>query len=485
MRYEIKTCLTPFDSLPGGHLMKWLATSAVCLLSAVVLCIPHASALEPTLTQRTPIQWVSAQGPGEGNPVVARPVDLSGGKSQREKFPDPPAWIVSSDFDGDGKSESGVLFNDGTFRILSLRNGRLRTISTVRKLSPASPPVVLPNLGGDSTGGFVGIDDRGDLITIDHSTGRTRRVAGGFSPLTYPVGADLDADGIAELAAVSDEGHLTVVRQRTRTRSESSVELLPDTRIIALDMDGKPGLEMVAFTGPTDEKAPGLLGDDLDAKGVAVFSWDGRSVSLEDEYLLPEGEVFKMILPVAVRDSDGKPPLLMLTVTDEDENTGIRSYVFENGRIRHRRKGPVLGEGKWIHPLGGAAFGDGDRVYLAAAVLAEGDEGDLEFYRLDLAQTRVTLKAALRTHQDGSRLMETSLVGDFDGDGRIDLIVPGPEMESVEIITLERNRLKAREIFTASAPISTNFCPGDYDGDGNTDIMFGLEDGSVIILFGE
>ncbi len=451
----------------------------------LLIGITRAAALEPTLEKGAAVSWPSVQGNAEGTPSVTGATDLSSGKSRREKFPDTPAWIVSDDFDGDGKSESGVLFNDGTFRILSLRNDRLRTISTVRKLAPASPPIVLPDLGGDSTGGFVGIDDRGDLVTIDHASGRTRRVAGGFSPLTYPVGADLDGDGSVELAAVNDEGHLTVVRQRTRTRSESSVELLPDTRIIALDLDGKPGLEMVAFTGPTDEKAPGLLGDDLDAKGFAVFSWDGRSVRLEDEYLLPEGEVFEMILPVAVSDSDGKNPLLMLTVTDENEKTGIRSYVFEAGRIRHRRKGPVLGEGKWIHPLGGAPFGDSDRVYLAAAVLAEGDEGDLELYRLDLAQTRVTLRGALRTHQDGSRLMETSLVGDFNGDGRIDLIVPGPEMESVEIITIERNRLKAREIFTASAPISTNFCPGDYDGDDNTDIMFGLEDGTLVILFGE
>ncbi|MDT8396420.1 MAG: hypothetical protein RRA32_08265 [bacterium] len=465
--------------------MKWFATIAVCFLSAVVLCNTDASALKPTMEGEGTISWPSVQGNSTGTLTVSGTVDLSGGKARREKFPDIPAWIVSKDFDGNGKSEPGILFNDGTLRILSLENDRLRTISSVRKLAPASPPIVLPDLGSDSNGGLAGVDDRGDLVTIDYQTGRTRRLAGGFSPLTYPTGADLDGDGSYDIAAVNDKGKLTVVRGPTLTRSESSTELLPDTRIIALDLDGKPGLEMAAFTSPTDEKAPGRLGDDLEAKGFAVFSWDGRSVKLEDQYLLDEGELFEMILPVAVTDPEDERPQLMFTVSGKDGRTGVRSYTFDTGRLRQRRKGPVIGDGMWIHPLGGAIFGDSDRVSLAAAVLPEEGDGDLELYRVDLAQTRLTLRGAVRSQQTGSRLMETSLVGDFNRDGRIDLLVPGPGMKSVRIITLEGSRLKAREIFNASGRISTNFCPGDYDGDGNLDIMFGLDDGTVVILQGE
>jgi hypothetical protein len=417
--------------------------------------------------------------------------DLTGGSARRERFNDVPAWIVSEDFDNDGRTEAGLLFRDGTFRILSLENGRLRTVSTVRKLAPESPPIVLPKFGGDSTGGLVGIDDRGDLVTIDYESGRTRRAAGGFSSLTYPVGGDFDGDGTFEVAAVSDEGYFTVVSRRTHSRKESSVELLPDTRIVASDLDGTPGHELIAFTQPTDEKAPGRLGDDLDAKGVAVFSWDGRNVSLEDEYILPEGEVFEMILPIVISDDrdDRKGKLLpqiMLTVLDDDGKAGLRSYTFENGRIRQRRKGPTVDEDKSIHPLAGALFGDRERLSLATAVLpGDGDGGDLELYRANLAQTRLTLRGVLRTHQSGTRLVETSLVGDFNRNGELDLIVPGPDMESVKLVTLDGSRLKAREIYNASAQLSTNFCPGDYDGDGNMDIMFGLDDGNIVILQGE
>ncbi len=475
----------------GGVHMNRAALTGFCSITMLLFSISGASALEPTFEGSGTLAWPSVQGNSHGGATVTAPTDLTRGASRRERFNDVPAWIVSEDFDNDGKTEAGILFQDGTFRILSLDNDRLRTVSTTRKLAPESPPIVLSELGGDSTGGLVGIDDRGDLVTIDSESGRTRRAAGGFSPLTYPVGGDFDGDGTFEVAAVSDEGYFTVVSRRTHSRTDSSVELLPDTRIIASDLDATPGQEMIVLTRPTDEKAPGRLGDDLDAKGVAVFSWDGRSVSLEDEYTLPDGEVFEMIQPVVIRhDRDGKEgkllPHIMLTVLDENEKAGLRSYTFDNGRIRHRRKGPTVDEGKWVHPLAGAMFGDREQLSLAAAVLAEdGEEGDLELYRADLAQTRLTLRGVLKTHQAGTRLVETSLVGDFNRSGKLDLIVPGPDMESVKLITLNGSRLKAREIYNASAKLSTNFCPGDYDGDGNMDVMFGLDDGNIVILQGE
>jgi hypothetical protein len=458
----------------------------VVLFSITTLLLfntPGAFALEPTFEGSGTLAWPSVQGNAHGGATDTAPTDLSRGKSRRERFNDVPAWIVSEDFDNDGKSEAGILFRDGTFRILSLENDRLRTVSTVKKLAPESPPIVLPELGGDSTGGLVGIDDRGDLVTIDNESGRTRRAAGGFSPLTYPVGGDFDGDGTFEVAAVSDEGYFTVVSRRTHSRTESSVELLPDTRIIASDLDGTTGQELIVLTRPTNEKTPGQLGDDLDAKGVAVFSWDGRSANLEDEYTLPDGEVFEMIQPVVIGytgyDRDGRDrkflPHIILTVLDDDEKAGLRSYIFENGRIRQRRKGPTVDEDKWVHPLAGALFGDREQLSLAAAVLTDdGEGGDLELYRADLAQTRLTLRGVLRTHQSGSRLVETSLVGDFNRSGELDLIVPGPDMEGVKLITLDGSRLKAREIYNASAQLTTNFCPGDYDGDGNMDVMFGL-----------
>ncbi len=463
----------------SGSLVSVLVTVFFIILNG------HAFALEPTLVEDVDRAWRSVQGGAGGNPVVTFDGDLTGGKVSRERFVDVPAWIVSEDLDGDGVSEAAVQFTDGTLRILTLSADRFRTVATARKLAPEVPPVLLSSFGGESTGGLIGIDDRGDLVSIDHETGRTRRLASGFSPLSHPVGADLDNDGDNEIVAISDEGYITVVKGRTQTRTEKTVQLLPDTRITMSDMDGDGTLEILAFSRPTDRVSPGRLGDDLEAQGIAVFNWDGRSLRLQSDFELPDGQVFEMLTPIIAETGGDDDPILMLTVTEEKKGTQIRSYSYNRGRLREKREGVLSDEEQWIHILGSSRLGNSERVYLLTALLSDDVEGDMELYRLDLAQTRITLSSSVSTHRSGSRLLETALIGDMDRDGEMEMLAPGRDRSSLVVFSLDRNRLNGKEIFNSSGKIGTNLCPGDFNGDGNSDIIFGLDDGTLIILFGE
>ena len=457
----------------------------VLITTFFVLWSGHAFALEPTLVEDADRAWRSVQGGADGNPVVSFDGDLTGGNVIRERFVDVPAWIVSEDFDGDGSYEAAVQFAEGTLRILSLSNGRFRTIATVRKMAPGASPVVLASFGGKPTGGLIGIDNRGDLVSIDHETGRTRRLASGFSTLSHPVTADLDNDGDKEIVAVSDEGFMTVIKGRIQTRTDKSVQLLPDTRITVADLDGDGILEIAAFSRPTDDLSPGRLGDDLEARGLAIFSWDGRTLRLESDFELPDGQVFEMLTPIIAGTGGADNPVLMLPVTEKNKGTQIRSYSYNRGRLREKRKGLVSDEDQWIHILGSSRLGDGQRVYLLTALVSEDDEGDLELYRLDLAQRRITLSSSLSTHLSGSRLLEVALIGDMDQDGEIELLAPGKRRSSLVVYSLDRNRLKEKEVFNSSGKIGTNLCPGDFNGDGVSDIIFGLDDGTLIVLLGQ
>ncbi len=450
-----------------------------------VLIIGYGHAFVPTLEGEGEAGWSSPERSRECNPLVSFSGDLTAGRTVRERFATPPVWVMAYDFNSDASCEAGVLFADGTLRILSFSQGRLKTLSSARKLAPESPPVVLEGFAGESTGGLVGIDDRGDLVSIDSQSGRTRRVASGFSTLSYPVAADLDGDGDVEIAAVSDEGYMTVVKGKTRTRSDSSVSLLPDTRIIVadLDLDGQP--EIAALSNPMEAFSPGRLGDDLEAGGLAVFRWDGRTLRLEHDLKLSDGEIFQTLSPLVVREEGGEP-LLMLAVTEKNtDRTQIRSFSYNKGRLRERRKGPVTDPGEWIHVLGSATIGDSQRVSLVTAVLPVEGDGDLELNRLDLVQTRITLTSSVNTHAAGSRLLETALFGDFDRDGLVEILVPGEHRSALVLVSLDKNRLKDREIYRGSGKISTNLCPGDFNGDGNGDVAFGLDDGTLVILLGE
>lgn len=455
------------------------------IISLILLSGGQLLALSPTLVEDVDMAWRSVLGTAGGNPLVSFEGDLTDGKVYRERFVDVPAWIVSEDFNGDGTYETAIQFTEGTLRFLSFSDGRFRTIATTRKMSPSIPPLVVSSFGEESTGGLVGIDDRGDLVSIDHETGRTRRLASGFSPLSHPVAADLDNDGNIEIAAVSDEGHMTVVKGRTRTRAEKTVQLLPDTRITVADMDGDDILEIAAFARPTDEISPGRLGDDLEAKGLAVFNWDGRTLRLEGEFELPDGQIFEMLTPFIIETGDTDDMIFVLSVTEEGKGTQIRSYSYSRSRIREKRKGPLTDEGEWIHVLGNSRLGKSERVNLITTLMGGDDEGDLVLYRLDLANTRITLNSSISTHQPGTRSLESTLIGDMNSDGEMEVLAPGRDRSSLEVYTLERNRLRGREIFNSSGKVITNLCPGDFNGDGKSDVMFGLDDGTLVILMGE
>ena len=451
----------------------------------LVLFSGHALALEPTLVEDVDRAWRSVLGGTDGNPVVLFDGDLTGGNVTRERFVDVPAWIVSEDFDGDGLYEMAVQFAEGTLRIMSLSEGRFRTIATVRKMAPGTPPVVQSSFGGEPTGGLIGIDDRGDLVSIAYETGRTKRLASGFSTLSHFVAADLNGDGNTEIAAISDEGFMTIVKGRTQTRTDKFVQLLPDSRITVADFDGDDILEIAALSRPTEDLSPGRLGDDIEAQGLAVFNWDGRTLRLKSDYELPDGQIFETLIPIIVGPDGDDDLVLMLPVTEENKGTQIRSYSYSSRRIREKKKGPVSDEDQWVHILGSSKLGTDERDYLLTALISEDDVGDLELYRLDLAQTRITLRSSVSTHLSGSRLLETTLIGDMDRDGGVELLAPGKGQSSLAIYSLDRNRLKRKEIFNSSGKIGTNLCPGDFNGDGISDIIFGLEDGNLVIILGK
>lgn len=73
----------------------------------------------------------------------------------------------------------------------------------------------------------------------------------------------------------------------------------------------------------------------------------------------------------------------------------------------------------------------------------------------------------------------------MDQDGEIELLALGKRRSSLVVYNLDRNRLKEKEVFNSSGKIGTNLCPGDFNGDGVSDIIFGLDDGTLIILLGE
>lgn len=461
--------------------------SALFVLIISALVVPQgvpAVSYQPVLHGEVGLAWSRVMGPLSGNPVVDLSGDLVNGEVIRTRFTDIPRWIVSGDVDSDGNEEAVIMFDDGTLRTAVLERGSLRGKSSVEGLEPDSPPVVLTVDTEAAEKGLLGIDDRGDLISVKEGSGSARRISDGFSRVSYPVAADLDGDGMSEILAIDDEGHLTVVLGRTSRKKEDRTQILPDSRITIGDLDADGALEAVLLTRPSDESSPGRLGDDLEAQGVAVFSWNGRIIDLEDEFTLRPGEFFEDLTPVLadVREEGGDE--VVLTVSQEGKGSMIVILSYAGGRLREVHRSPDDRKGRYMQVLGASVLGDSQRK-LILAVSGPSASGDLEAFRTDLAATRLSFDGTISTHIEGTRILETALIGDFNGDGEREIIAPDEDRQSISMFMLRKNRFTDSEIFTGNRSLSSNICPGDFNGDGKVDVAAGFEDGTLIFILGK
>lgn len=464
--------------------MKRVLTFAAVVFLFSFTGVISANTFALSLKDNAAVQWHTVMGPVTGNPVVQFNSDITQGDTVRDRFNSKPLWIVSGSF-GDGAATGmAVLFEGGKLRYLTLAKTGIRTLSTTNGLSADSPPVITGQVNGWFGKGILCVDERGNLVIISPEDGRTRPLAGGFSKFSYPTLADLDGDGEKEILAVDEDGRFTVLTARNVTRTEKRTSLLPDARVAVGDLDADGRLEAVALTHPTSEFEFGHLGDSIEAVGFGVFTWDGKTVKLEDEFKLKSGQAFEDHTPLLadIAESDGLE--VLLPVTKEGGGTRLRSFSFVSGRIRDVRSGPLSGTGKWLQPVAVGLMGDNQRPSVLS-VTDPDTTGTLESYRPDLALTRIKLENEISTHIPGTRTVETVLLGDFNSDGQNELLAPSADRKSLNIVSLRKNRFRTWEVYNGTRNLSTNLAPGDYNGDGKNDVAAGFDDGSIIIILGK
>jgi len=115
-------------------------------------------------------------------------------------------------------------------------------------------------------------------------------------------------------------------------------------------------------------------------------------------------------------------------VTLSDARQGARVVVFsETGEIV--AEGPAIGRGyRWRHQLAVAPFGPGGELELVD-VLTPHLGGVVEFYRLEGKTLRVVAQIrGYTSHVIGSRNLDMGAAGDFDGDGRLEILLPNQRL---------------------------------------------------------
>ncbi|MCT9095878.1 hypothetical protein [Haloarchaeobius sp. HME9146] len=284
----------------------------------------------------------------------------------------------------------------GTLWVAMLGDGTLESVRTVgrdvepgpsfRALSRASP-VALVGETGDST------DEAPRLLAP----------TGSESPLSHPVSV------AGTLVRVGGSGDLLVGENRL------DIDALPDSRVTVDPDSGRA----VVLAGATDRYAHGALGDDIEASRVVVV--DVASATVEASIDVSPAVVEGIAPILADLTGDGQRDIV---VTETDAESGARLVAYDMAGSLVAR-GPAIGSGfRWRHQLAVAPFAPDGEPELAVTKTPH-IGGTVEFYRrrgdrLDIAATRETYSS----HALGSRNLDMARAGDFDGDGRLELVVP-------------------------------------------------------------
>lgn len=289
------------------------------------------------------------------------------------------------------------------------------------------------------------------------------------SPLSHPI-----AVNDYEVLYIDRDGDLVLGRE------DGVVSRLP----IDAQADARPVMNSVGqvavYANATDQRyVHGILGDTLEAATLLILEVRNSQIRVLARVDLPGEDVYEGIAPFwADVDGDGVEDLVT-TVANGSLGARLRAYLWDGGGIRQEVDGPPIGRGnRWRHQLSAAPFGP-DRQIEIAATLTPHIGGALEFFRLSGgALERTATFPGLTTHALGSRNLDQTAAGDFDGDGRPEVLAMDRERRAV--VAAARDESGAREVWRldAGGEIVSNFAPVELL-DGGLALAVGAVDGRL------
>lgn len=194
------------------------------------------------------------------------------------------------------------------------------------------------------------------------------------------------------------------------------VNALPDGRILVDDQD-----RLLLLSDPTNRYAHGVLGDELEAGSITLIATQPET-AVVNTITIPEPQVIEGIMPLWVDwNLDGQREII---VTVSDANQGAQIVMF-NEAGEQIAAGPTIGQGgQWRHQIAVAPFGPNGEWELAA-VLTPHLGGVVEFYRWNGSALEIVAEqTGFTSHVINTNNLDMAAAGDFNGDGRFELLLP-------------------------------------------------------------
>lgn len=286
------------------------------------------------------------------------------------------------------------------------------------------------------------------------------------SPLSHPIPVN-----DYEALYISRAGELLLGREEGVVAS-LPVSAPPDARLV---MNGIGQVAMYA-NATVQRYAHGIMGDRLEAATLLLLEARDSQLRILARVDLGGEDVYEGIAPFwADIDGDGLEDLVT-TVSKGSLGARLRAYIWDGAVIRQEVDGPPIGRGnRWRHQLTAGPFAP-DGAPEIVAVRTPHLAAEMEFFRLrDGALELTATWPAVTTHLIGSRNLDQTAAGDFNGDGRPEVLAL--DMTRRFVVAVQRTESGAAEIWRldAGGGIVSNFAPVELL-DGGLALAVGTDD---------
>lgn len=251
----------------------------------------------------------------------------------------------------------------------------------------------------------------------------------------------------------------------------------PDARLVM----NKVG-QIALYANSTNQRyVHGIMGDDIEGATLIVLDVKDSEIRILARVDLPGEDVYEGLAPFwADLDGNGTEDLVT-TVSNSTFGAKLRAYMWDGNKIKQEIDGPAIGQGnRWRHQLTAGAFGANGAIEIAD-VLTPHINGTLEFYRIDGSSLSVVASYPnVTTHAIGSRNLDQTAAGDFNGDDQPEVLVMNTDRNA--IIAVQHGNNGAEEAWRVDAGdvITTNFAPVELL-EGQLGLAVGTQDNRLRI----
>ncbi len=270
------------------------------------------------------------------------------------------------------------------------------------------------------------------------------------SPLSHPIPVN-----DFEVLYINRNGDIVLGREEGAV-AKLAVNAQPDARMVMNEIG-----QVAVYVNATDQRyVHGIMGDRLEGSTLLILDTKDSEIRVLARVDLPGEDVYEGIAPFwADIDGDGTEDLVT-TVSNSTSGSRIRAYLWDGSKIKQEVDGLSIGQGnRWQHQLAAQALGPNGEIEIAD-VLTPHIGGTLRFYQFDGSSLNIVASfPSVTTHSIGSRNLDQTATGDFNGDGQPEVLVMS--LDRNYVIGVQHTENGAEEVWRldAGGDIVTNFSP--------------------------